>query len=92
MQLDNRPQMRNSATPDRFTENVGIAAIVVPELKLRNVKRKVFLRHLVIAAHHAALNQRPEVLPAEAIAANVDSFIGFPHPKRSETLDYDFDF
>jgi hypothetical protein len=41
-------------------ENIVIKAIVVPELKLSNVERQIFPAHLVVAAHHAALQDRPE--------------------------------
>lgn len=42
------------------TENVGIVAVVVTELELRDVQGQIFAADLVIGAHHTALNQRPE--------------------------------
>lgn len=44
------------------SENVGVVPIVVPELKLGNVKRQIFAADFVIAAHDAALQDRPEAL------------------------------
>ena len=49
-----------SASPDRLREDVVVLAVVVSELKLRNVEREVLLAHLVERADHAALHQRPE--------------------------------
>lgn len=43
-------------------KNIGIFAAVVAELKFRDVQRKIFAAYLVIAAHDAALNQRPKTL------------------------------
>src|SRR6185437_6992743 len=44
------------------SENIGIAAIVIPELKLRDVQRQIFAADLVVAAHNAAFEDRPEAL------------------------------
>ncbi len=49
-------------TPDGLAENVGVLAVVVAELELRDVQRQIFARNLVERADHAALNQRPEAL------------------------------
>src|SRR5689334_16090591 len=48
------------ACADRRAEYVGILAVVVAELKLVDVERKVFLTDLMERAHDPALNQRPE--------------------------------
>jgi hypothetical protein len=48
------------ATTDRRSENVGVETIVIPELKFRDVQRKVLFADLVEGADHAALNQRPK--------------------------------
>jgi hypothetical protein len=45
-----------------FTENVGIQAIVIPELELSHIEREVFAADFMVAAHHAALNQVPKAL------------------------------
>jgi hypothetical protein len=42
------------------SENIGIMPIIVAELELRNVERQILAADLVIAAHDAALNQRPK--------------------------------
>lgn len=55
--------MRSIATwsaTDRRSENVGIGAVIVPELKFRDVERQILAADLVIAAHDTALNQRPK--------------------------------
>src|SRR5258706_16416560 len=44
------------------SENVGVVAVVVPELRLSDVQRQVLGRNLVIAANDAALEQAPEAL------------------------------
>src|SRR5262249_56439364 len=43
---------------NRSAENIGIKAIVVAELKLRNVQRHIFRRHLVERCDPAALQDR----------------------------------
>ena len=50
------------AARNRASKNIWIAAIIVAELKFRDVQRQIFTAYLVIAAHDAALNQRPETL------------------------------
>jgi hypothetical protein len=51
-----------SAACYRRSKHVRVHAIVVPELKLRDVKRHIFGAHLVERADHAALEDRPETL------------------------------
>src|SRR5713226_3992988 len=51
-----------SASCYRFSKDVFVLAVVVAELKLREVQRKVFLADMVIAADDSALEQTPEVL------------------------------
>jgi hypothetical protein len=41
-------------------EHVGIAAVIVAELKFGNVERHIFLAHLVECADNAAFEDRPE--------------------------------
>jgi hypothetical protein len=43
------------ASLNRRSENVVVEAIIVPELKLRNVKMQVFLTDVVACADHLAL-------------------------------------
>src|SRR5580704_14640887 len=50
------------ASTDRRAEDVGIAAVIVSELKFRDVQRQALFADLVKATHDAALNQRPEAL------------------------------
>jgi hypothetical protein len=49
-----------SAPTNRRSENVGVVAVVIPELKLRNVKRQIFCANLVERANHAAFQDRPK--------------------------------
>jgi len=49
-----------SASLDCHAENVGIFAVVIPELKLRDVQRHVFGAHLVERTDHTTLEDRPE--------------------------------
>jgi hypothetical protein len=49
-----------SATCYSGSEYVGVIAIVMPELKFRNVERQIFAADLVERADNAALNQRPQ--------------------------------
>jgi hypothetical protein len=49
-----------SAACYRFLKHIGVHAIVVAELKLRDVQRHIFCAHLVERADHAALEQRPK--------------------------------
>jgi hypothetical protein len=51
-----------SASLNRRSENVIIEAVVISELKFRDVQRHVFGAHLVERAHHAALEDRPKAL------------------------------
>src|SRR5258708_36937120 len=48
------------ASPDRLRENVFVLAVVVPELKLRDVQRQILLADLVERADDATLEDRPE--------------------------------
>ena|SRR5579862_3180885 len=49
-----------SASYYRLAEYVALMAIVETELELREVERQILRAHLMIAAHYAALEQRPE--------------------------------
>ena len=48
------------ASSNCLTENVSVLPVVVPELKLGDVERQIFLADLVECSDHPALNQRPE--------------------------------
>lgn len=48
------------ASLDSRSENVGVEAVVVSELKLRDVQRQIFLADFVEAADDAALEDAPE--------------------------------
>lgn len=52
--------MNLSASSDRFSENVGIIPIIVPELELSNIERQVFLADLVVGADNATLEDAPK--------------------------------
>jgi hypothetical protein len=47
---------------DCLAEDVGVQSVVVPELELRDVQRKILVTDLVEVAHNAALDERPETL------------------------------
>jgi hypothetical protein len=49
-----------SASPDRFTEDVRVLAVVVAELELGDVERQILVGYLMEGADHAALHERPE--------------------------------
>jgi hypothetical protein len=49
-----------SAPLDRLAKDIGVLAIVVAKLELRDVQRKVLGADLVKRAHHTALEDRPE--------------------------------
>src|SRR5208283_5091530 len=49
-----------SASCYRLPKNIFFFSVVEPELKLIQVRRQIFLAHVVIRADHAALQQRPE--------------------------------
>src|SRR5208282_2705161 len=51
-----------SASSYGFPEDIGVVAVVVPELELGHVKRQVLGRHLVERAHNPAFQQRPEAV------------------------------
>jgi hypothetical protein len=44
------------------SEDIGIIAVIVAELKFRDIQRQILAAYLVITAHDAALNQRPKAL------------------------------
>ena len=51
-----------SASLDRRSKDIRVLAVVVPELKLGDIERQIFLADLVEASHDAALDERPEAL------------------------------
>jgi hypothetical protein len=54
--------LANLTSAYRRSEHVGIEAVVVAELKLRDIERHIFCAHLVERADHAALEDRPKSL------------------------------
>lgn len=58
-------------------EDVWIEAVVVSELKLRNVQRHIFGRHFVERADHASFEDRPETFNRVGVnrADNVLAFV-----------------
>jgi len=48
------------AAPDCRSKNIRVLAIIITELKFRDVKRHIFGRHFVERADHATLEDRPE--------------------------------
>jgi hypothetical protein len=51
---------RASASCYSCAEDIGVVPIVVAELEFGDVQREILLADLVIAAHNAALDERPE--------------------------------
>jgi hypothetical protein len=51
-----------SATCYGCAEDIGVGAVVIAKLKLRNIERHVFAADLLERADHAALKDRPEAL------------------------------
>lgn len=49
-----------SCSSNSGPENVRVRAVVVAELKLRDIQREIFAADLVVAAHDPALKDRPE--------------------------------
>src|ERR1700686_4955675 len=69
-----------SATRYSGAEDVRIVAVIVAELKLRNVQRQILAADFVETPHDAALNQRPEAIDCLSVnrTVNVLTF-GMPH-------------
>ena len=60
---EKRPELlpkMSLASPDRLAEDVGVLAVVVAELELRDVQRHIFGAHLVKGADNTAFEDRPE--------------------------------
>jgi len=56
-----RSQLAETLASDRVSagsENIDVLAVVVAELKFRDVQRQIFAAYLVIGADNAALGQR----------------------------------
>lgn len=66
-----------SAPLYRRSEDVGIEAVVIAELKLRDVERQIFGAYLMIAAHDTALYQRPETFDRIGVNSTNDALTGF---------------
>jgi hypothetical protein len=56
------------ASSNRRSENVVVETIIVPELKLRNVKMQAFLVDVVECADDSALEDAPEALNRLVVA------------------------
>ncbi len=52
--------MTASASTNRRAEDVRIGAVIVAELKFRNVQRQIFVAHFMERADDAAFEDRPE--------------------------------
>jgi hypothetical protein len=62
-----------SASCQYRLEDIGIIAIVVAELKLRQIHRQIFLTDVVVGTDNASLQERPKRLDVVGmhLAANV---------------------
>ena len=49
-----------SAACYRLPEHIGIATVIISELKFRDAQRHIFGAHLVESANHAALEDAPK--------------------------------
>jgi hypothetical protein len=59
--MQKHPPVRTlSASSYRCSEDIGILAVVVPELKFIQVQRQVLLADVVVGADNSALEQAPE--------------------------------
>jgi hypothetical protein len=65
-----------STTRDRCPEHIGIIAMVMTELELREVERKVLFADVVVGANDSALEQRPEAFDRVGVdrATNILAF------------------
>jgi len=63
-----------SAACYRRSEDIGVMAVVVPELKFSDVQRQIFLADLVIAADDPALEDAPEALNRIGMDSSDDVF------------------
>lgn len=73
----------------RGSKNILVVSIVMPKLKFGDVRRQVFFTDLVIAAHDAALEDRPEALDCVGMDYADDVFASrmFNDFMRVELLD-----
>src|ERR1700722_249280 len=65
---------RVSADCYRRSEDIGVMAVVVPELKFSDVERQVFLADLVIAANDPALEDAPKAFNCVGMDSSDDVF------------------
>jgi hypothetical protein len=65
-----------SAACYRRVENIGVVAVVVAELKFRNVERHIFRADFVESADHAALEDAPETLNRICVDGADNVFVG----------------
>jgi hypothetical protein len=62
----------SASCQDRF-EDVRILPVVVTELEFRKVERQIFLTHIVIRAHDAPFQQRPERF--DVLSVNLPTYV-----------------
>jgi hypothetical protein len=62
-----------SAASYGFSKDVGVLAIVEPELELCEVERQILLADVMVGSDHAALEQAPEVF--QVISVNFAAYI-----------------
>ena len=62
------------ATTNNGSENIGVHAVVVAELKFRDVQRKVLVAHLVERADYAALKDAPKTFNRVGVNRTNDIF------------------
>ena len=69
--------MASLAPANNRIENIRVLAVVVAELKLRDVQRKIFRTNFVERADHAALEDRPEALNRVRVNGADDILLSF---------------
>ena len=76
-----------SAPRYRSFENIVVPAVVVPELKFRDVQRQILAADLVEAAHDAALQERPKAIDGLRVNDAIDVLLfGVPHDAMRENV------
>src|SRR5579864_5947307 len=65
-----------SAACYRGPENIGVVAVAISELKLRDVQRQIFGADLVERADHAAFEDAPETLNRVRVNRADNVFVG----------------
>ena len=73
--------VRVSAPCYRFPENIGVLAVVMTELELRQIQRQILLTYVVIGADDAALQQSPKGI--ERLSVNLSAHVLTAHVETS---------